>query len=127
MTLVHKGPRLLEFIGAKASTKAMKWLKSKKVEVLLEQTVDVDLDDSVGEFKTSAGTIISADCHFVATGKAVGSGWLRETILKDRLDEHGRLKVDNKLRVTGHDKIFAIGDITDVKVRIIISLIFFSN
>ncbi|KAF3342083.1 apoptosis-inducing factor 2 isoform X1 [Carex littledalei] len=115
VTLVHKGPRLLEFLGVKASTKAMKWLKSKKFEVLLEQTVDIDLDDSVGEFKTSAGKTISADCHFVATGKAVGSGWLRKTILKDMLDEHGRLKVDDKLRVIGHDKIFAIGDITNVK------------
>lgn len=116
ITLVHKGQRLLEFIGPKASTKAMKWLKSKKVEVLLEQTVDLDsVSEGSGEFKTSTGTTISADCHFVAIGKPLSSGWLRETILKDCVDQRGRLKVDDKLRVIGHEKIFAVGDITDVK------------
>lgn len=114
---MHKGPRLLEFIGQKASTKAMKWLKSKKVEVLLEQTIDLEtISESTREFKTSAGTTISADCHFITIGKPLSSGWMRETILKDSLDQRGRLKVDDKLRVNGHDKIFAIGDITDVKV-----------
>ncbi|KAJ4763401.1 Apoptosis-inducing factor [Rhynchospora pubera] len=100
VTLVHKGERLLEFIRLKASTKALKWLKSKKVE-----------------FKTSAGTTVSADCYFVCIGKPLSSAWLRDTILKDSLDEHGRVKVDDKLRVRGQDKIFAIGDITDVKER----------
>jgi apoptosis-inducing factor 2 len=115
--LVHKGSRLLEFIGTKASTKALKWLKSKKVEVLLEQTIDLDsISESSREFTTSAGTTITADCHFITIGKPLSSGWMRDSILKDSLDEHGRLKVDDKLRVEGHDKIFAIGDITDVKV-----------
>ncbi|KAJ4754942.1 Apoptosis-inducing factor 2 [Rhynchospora pubera] len=116
VTLVHKGERLLEFIGLKASTKALKWLKSKKVEVLLGQTVDLDsVSERSREFKTSAGTTVSADCYFVCIGKPLSSAWLRDTILKDSLDEHGRVKVDDKLRVRGQDKIFAIGDITDVK------------
>ncbi|KAL0303658.1 UNVERIFIED_CONTAM: Ferroptosis suppressor protein 1 [Sesamum radiatum] len=38
----------------------------------------------------------------------------KETILKDCLDDRGRLKVDATLRVKGHGNIFAIGDITDV-------------
>ena len=42
VTLIHDGPRLLEYIGPKASNKALKWLKSKRVEVLLEQSVDLD-------------------------------------------------------------------------------------
>ncbi|KAJ3698456.1 hypothetical protein LUZ61_002161 [Rhynchospora tenuis] len=116
VTLVHKGERLIEFIGLKASTKALKWLKSKKVEVLLGQTVDLDsVSESSREFKTSAGTTVSADCYFVCIGKPLSSDWLSNTILKDSLDEHGRVKVDDKFRVRGQDKIFAIGDITDVK------------
>ena len=35
VTLVHGGERLLEFLGPKASTKALKWLQSKKVTVVL--------------------------------------------------------------------------------------------
>lgn len=116
ITLVHKGPRLLEFIGLKASTKAMKWLKSKKVEVLLEQTIDLDsISENCSEYTTSAGTKVTADCHFVTIGKPLSTNWLRDTILKDSLDEHGRLKVDDKLRIKGYENIFAIGDITDVK------------
>jgi NADH dehydrogenase FAD-containing subunit len=35
VTLVHGGERLVEFLGPKASTKALKWLQSKKVTVML--------------------------------------------------------------------------------------------
>ncbi|XP_073002389.1 uncharacterized protein [Typha latifolia] len=116
VTLVHKGSRLLEFIGPKASAKAQKWLKSKRVEVLLEQTVDVDyVSEGTREFKTSAGKSITADCYFVCVGRPVGSQWLKESILSESLDDYGRLMVDQNLRVKGRSNIFAIGDITDVR------------
>lgn len=35
VTLVHSGERLLQFLGPKASQKTLKWLQSKKVEVIL--------------------------------------------------------------------------------------------
>ena len=35
VTLVHSGDRLIEFLGKKASQKALKWLQNKKVEVIL--------------------------------------------------------------------------------------------
>lgn len=35
VTLVHSGDRLLQFLGNKASQKALNWLQSKKVEVIL--------------------------------------------------------------------------------------------
>ena len=38
-------------------------------------------------------------------------------ILKNRIDNFGRLKVDENLRMKGHRNIFAVGDITDIKVR----------
>ncbi|XP_020101091.1 apoptosis-inducing factor 2-like [Ananas comosus] len=115
VTLVHRGSRLLEFIGPKASAKALKWLKSKDVEVLLEQAVDLSsLSENNTEFTTSAGKTIIADCHFVCAGKPLGSKWLEETILKESLDQNRRLMVDENLRVKGRKNIFAIGDITDV-------------
>lgn len=65
---------------------------------------------------TSSGEIIEADCHFLCTGKPLGSEWLKGTMLKGSLDELGRLEVDENLRVKGHRNVFAIGDITDIKV-----------
>lgn len=59
VTLVHKGPRLLEFVGAKAGDKALKWLKSKHVEVKLEQSVDLDdVTDGHKIYRTSVGETI---------------------------------------------------------------------
>ncbi|KAK2969125.1 hypothetical protein RJ640_017240 [Escallonia rubra] len=116
VTLVHNGPRLLEFLGPKASNKTLNWLKSRKVEVKLDQRVNLkDISEGNKTYLTSAGETIKADCHFLCTGKPLGSAWLRETVLKDSLDDFGMLKVDENLRVKGRRNIFAIGDITDVK------------
>ncbi|KAF4401219.1 hypothetical protein G4B88_014060 [Cannabis sativa] len=116
VTMVHSGARLLEFVDSKASQKALDWLISKNVEVLLGQSVNVD-GVSDGHFQTSKGETIKADRHYVCTGKPVGSSWLTETVLKDSLGIHGRLMVDEHLRVRGHKNVFGIGDITDVKER----------
>ena len=115
VTLVHRGSRLLEFVGPKASRKALDWLISKKVEVLLDQSVNLD-GVSDGVYQTSNGETIRADCHFLCTGKPLGSSWLKETVLKDSLDTNGRLVVDEHLRVRGYQNVFGIGDITDIKV-----------
>ncbi|XP_049387728.1 uncharacterized protein LOC125852029, partial [Solanum stenotomum] len=34
----------------------------------------------------------------------------------DRIDNFGRLKVDENLRIKDHRNIFVVGDITDIKV-----------
>ncbi|XP_071723890.1 uncharacterized protein [Rutidosis leptorrhynchoides] len=114
VTLVHKGPRLMEFVGEKASRKALSWLKSKGVDVKLNQTVDLEGKDADGCYETSSGESVKADCYFLCIGKPSGSGWLKESMLKDKLDGKGRLMVDANLRVEGHANIFAIGDITDI-------------
>ncbi|KAG0470438.1 hypothetical protein HPP92_016526 [Vanilla planifolia] len=114
VTIVHKGQRLLEFIGPKASKKTLNWLVSKKVEVILGQSVDWESLSEGGVYVTSGGEKISADSHFVCVGQPVGSSWLHGSILAQSLDKKGLLTVDENLRVKGHDNIFAIGDITDV-------------
>lgn len=112
---MHRGSRLLEFIGHKASRKALDWLTSKKVEVILGQSVNLS-SVSDGAYPTSGGETITADCHFNCTGKPMGSSWLKETVLKNSLDSHGRLMVDENLRVKGRMNVFGIGDITDIPV-----------
>ncbi|XP_008231807.1 PREDICTED: apoptosis-inducing factor 2-like [Prunus mume] len=112
--LVHRGSRLLEFIGLKASQKALDWFISKKVEVILDETINLNtISDPI--IQTPSGEIITADCHFVCTGKPTGSSWLRGTIVQNNLDMQGRLMVDENLRVRGHKNIFAVGDITNIK------------
>ncbi|KAJ8899989.1 hypothetical protein K2173_024100 [Erythroxylum novogranatense] len=110
--LVHRGTRLLEFVGPRASEKALEWLTSRKVEVILDQAINLNTF-SDGVIQTSSGVIIEADCHFDCTGKPMGSSWLEDTIIGKSLDLRGRVMVDEHMRVRGHQNIFAIGDITD--------------
>ncbi|XP_054814721.1 uncharacterized protein LOC129315180 isoform X2 [Prosopis cineraria] len=115
VTLVHRGSRLMEFIGPKAADKTLKWFESKGVEVKLEQNVDLNsIVDGNKTCQTSLGETIEADCHFVCTAKPLGTAWLKETVLKNDLDAYGRIKVDEILRVKGRKNIFAIGDITNI-------------
>ena len=74
VTLVHKA-------------KAMNWLKSKKVEMLLEQTVDLDsVSESSGEFKTSAGhaqflfMTVSGHLPGMFKSKDMFIGWTRKVM-----------------------------------------------
>lgn len=125
--LVHKGSRLLEFIDEKGSKKVLDWLTLKKVEVILGQSVDLTSSSDDGTYKTSEGETIMADCYFKCTSDPIGSSWLKETSLKDSLNDSGRLMVDANFRVKGFDNIFAIGDITDVAVSLITFLCFFGS
>ncbi|KAF8641911.1 hypothetical protein HU200_067621 [Digitaria exilis] len=119
VTVVHGGPRLLKVMGPRASAKALEWLRSKNVTVLLDQTVDLtgaspDGSDETRSFTTSAGETVEADCHFVCTGRPVASGWLKGSFIEEHTDEEGHIKVDDHLRVGGLKNVFAVGDITDV-------------
>lgn len=119
MTLVHRGSRLLEFIGQKASHKTLHWLTSKNVEVLLDQSVDLDSVSEDGRvYTTSHGDKITADAHFICVGTPLSSSWLQDSILKDCINNRGQLTVDENLRIRGRSNIFAIGDITDIPVSI---------
>lgn len=112
--LVHRGSRLLDFLGEKAGKKALDWLISKNVEVIMGQSVELD-SASNGVYRLSGGETVVADCHFLCTGKPFGTSWLKDTILKGSLDVHGKLVVDSNLRVEGFNNIFAIGDIVNTK------------
>ena len=96
VTLIHRGPRLLEFMGEKASKKCLDWLTSRKVDVLLQQSVDLgSLSNAEKVYRTSGGETVIADCHFVCIGKPLSSSWLHDTILKESLDSKGRVMVEN--------------------------------
>eukprot|EP01018_Ginkgo_biloba_P037512 Gb_24737 [translate_table: standard] len=114
--VVHGGSRLTEFLGPKVSQKTLDWLISKKVEVHLNERIDLkSLSESTTTYKTSSGITISADCHFVCTGSRVGSSWLKDSVFRDLVDKEGHLIVDDSLRLQGKTNVFAIGDIVNVK------------
>ncbi|KAG0601798.1 hypothetical protein M758_11G140100 [Ceratodon purpureus] len=116
ITLVHSGDRLIEYLGKKASQKALKWLRNKKVEVILNDRVEVGEGLAGPNYVTKNGTRIKADAHFVCIGKRVGSSWLRNSDLSYLLDNEGRLKVDANMRLEGKSNMFAVGDIANTKV-----------
>lgn len=128
VTLVHKNSRLLDFMGPKASSKTLDWLISKNVKVILGQTVDLKShQDGDKTYRTSNGETITADCHFFCAGIPLGTSWIKESVLKDALNDGGRVMVDEHLRVKGRKNIFAVGDITDIPVSLINWLTIFSN
>ncbi|KAI5070074.1 hypothetical protein GOP47_0014417 [Adiantum capillus-veneris] len=116
VVLAHGGDRLIEFLGPKASSKTFSWLKKKHVDIRLHEKVNLDsVSASSHVYTTSSGDSIEADCHFLCVGKKISSSWMQSTVLGENLDENGRLKVDDYLRVEGHSNIFAVGDITAIK------------
>ncbi|XP_049386750.1 uncharacterized protein LOC125850990 [Solanum stenotomum] len=121
VTLVQDGFRLLEFGMVKK--------QEYNVEVKLMQSVDMsnNTNSSGGNrtYFTSSGDTIREDCHFLCTGKPPGSEWLRETYLKDRINNFGRLKVDENLIIKDHRNKFVVGDITDIKVSTKLHISFF--
>lgn len=117
VTLVHGGSRLIEFLGPKASTKALKWLQSKKVKVILNDRIDITEGLAGPNYVTKNGLSIQADAHFVCIGKRVGSSWLKGSDLENVVDDEGRLRVDRNMRVEGHSNIYALGDVCNTKVQ----------
>lgn len=67
-----------------------------------------------GLLHIEGGSSLAADEIFWATA-ACAPGWLKETGLP--LDQQGFVKVDDTLRVEGHENIFAAGDIISFSSR----------
>jgi NADH dehydrogenase FAD-containing subunit len=61
---------------------------------------------------TEAGDKLTADIWFRCFGLTPESGYLTGSLAETR-DKKGYLRVDGHLQVIGHDRVFAIGDITD--------------
>lgn len=89
--------------------------------MLLGQSIDLEkISEADRVFTTSDGDTITADCYFVCVDRPLGSSWLQESYLKEYMDRKGRLMVDENLRVGGQNNVFAIGDITDVPVSLVL-------
>ncbi|GAA1276276.1 NADH dehydrogenase [Planotetraspora silvatica] len=61
---------------------------------------------------TEDGDKLTADIWFRCFGLTPESGYLTGSLAETR-DERGYLRVDGHLQVIGHDRVYALGDITD--------------
>ncbi|MDP9849523.1 FAD-dependent oxidoreductase [Streptosporangium lutulentum] len=61
---------------------------------------------------TEAGDKLTADIWYRCFGVGLQTGYLRGA-LAEALDDRGHVRVDEYLRVSGQDRVFAIGDISD--------------
>lgn len=64
--------------------------------------------------ETTAGVGIDADMWFLCYGAQTASGYLHG-YYSDLLDPQGRIKVNEFMQVEGHENVYAVGDLTDVK------------
>ncbi|MFI8962947.1 NAD(P)/FAD-dependent oxidoreductase [Streptomyces sp. NPDC053493] len=62
---------------------------------------------------TADGGEVSADIWFRAHGVRVETGILADDLAAARTQQ-GRIRVDEHLRVDGHERVYAIGDVTDL-------------
>ena len=67
------------------------------------------------QVKTAAGDQIEGDIWFQCYGSRAASGFLAGTDYEAQLHPNGTIRVDPNLRVIGHDRTYAVGDITDVR------------
>ena len=113
--LAHSGEQLLDGDHTpKLGQRALSRLQAIGVNVRLGQTVSEAESGSgaAGRYVTSAGEVIEADAVIWATGTTPNTAWLRGH--DGWLDQGGRVKVDEYLRVLGRPDVFAVGDVNDV-------------
>ncbi len=102
--LVDAAPRILPEIPPPLGDYAAAELRSREVEVHVETTL---VSVSAGEAVLGNGTRVPTNT-LVWTAGVAPNPLLREWSLP--LDERGRVEVDELLRVSGHEHVWALGD-----------------
>ena len=108
VVVCEAGPHLLASFPEKLSAYSKHKLASLGVEVRLGETVDEVRDDGI----TAAGASIRAANVFWCAGTEAtpAAQWINA-----ESGRHGLVKVNAHCSVLGHDDIFAIGDVADMK------------
>ena len=104
MVLIHSGDRILPEVSESLSAYALKKLRARGVEVLLETRV---LGIAGGSVRLSTGGELSAGTFVWAAGTAPNP-------LLNRMDlprtKAGKIEVDATMAVRGHPGLWAVGD-----------------
>ncbi len=103
--LVELGPRLLAGMSEQASIKTKQFLEELGVEVWLNTGL-VSFDGYKAVFNNGKTVLTTSLIYAAGVAGATPAGFE-----KDSISRGNRLSVDGKLRVKGHQNIFAIGDV----------------
>lgn len=122
ITIVEKNDEILSTPGYSPTLRKeiMEQLAQLGVRVITGSELAYLPPFNVGELghftvATQAGETIEADLWFQCHGARANTGYLAGTALEDNLHPDGSIRVEPTLQVTGQDKIYAIGDITDIR------------
>ncbi|RMD67596.1 hypothetical protein D6817_01145 [Candidatus Pacearchaeota archaeon] len=113
LTIIHAKPRLMERLPARAAKLAERYLTKKGVEIFYNERVEQIKDHTL---VTRSRKKFKADMFFLCTGIKVNCSFMQKNF-SSAIDERGRLKVDQCLRVVGTRNVFAAGDVNDCKVE----------
>jgi apoptosis-inducing factor 2 len=119
VTIVESGARILGETAKSASTHAAKFLKQRGVALLTGERIESPTPgDGVsaepGEARTASGRLVGYDVIFWCIGGRPNTEYLRAHF-SDRLDPDGRVRVTPHLLMEREDRVFALGDITNLK------------
>lgn len=109
LTVVHSKNELIERNPKRARDYAYKFLKKRKVNIVLNEIV---IGKEGSYYKTNTGRQIDADLAFFCTGIVPNYNYLKRNF-SHVLDKKG-IKVNKYLQVEGFSNIFAAGDITNI-------------
>ncbi|MDJ0954708.1 MAG: NAD(P)/FAD-dependent oxidoreductase [Acidimicrobiia bacterium] len=113
--LVEAGPRVLAAYPEKLSRKAERQLVDLGVEVMTDTTV-TEIGPGRASLVTAEGEVeVEAQAVVWAAGVRASSLGEQLATLGADLDRAGRVRVDEALRVPGHQNLYVIGDLAAVE------------
>lgn len=110
VTLVTSRDRLIADKPGDIGRRAQEWLERRGVKVICNTRAVKAAD---GSHSTSSGEPLQGDVTYMTVGGKPNTAFLRGSSIP--LDEKNHIQVDQFLRVRGHQRVFAVGDATDVK------------
>jgi len=119
LTIVEAGPRLLAGTSAAASAHAAKVLGARGVTIITGERVEpdplhgADVLTIGGVARTTGGRALAYDLLVWCVGGRPNTEYLRPH-LSHVVNERGQVRVTPDLRVLGQQRMFALGDITDL-------------
>lgn len=119
ITLLEAGPRLLAGTSEGAAAYATRFLTERGVTVLTNERFDSAGTSSSeafaagGEVHTNRGRSLSYDLLVWCIGGKPNTGYMKAHFAS-ALNAAGRIRVTPELHVAGFEKLFALGDITDL-------------
>lgn len=120
VTVVEAGSRILPFTSEKPRRWAAEFLEHHGVKLITGERIvepasipQGNLDSQGGQAVTDKGSRISYDVGFWCVGLKPDASYLKGHF-PEAVDPRGLIRVSTDLRMIGHPRMFAVGDITDL-------------